>query len=951
MRAPIFAYIEETRYATFMAPMHRKIARKAFAVAMFWLATLSPAFAQLTINGVVDKTVYTDAVTFNVPAQAGYTYSILLNTNPVASGASVLVDQPDFYQLNVGRVETATGNVTNRLIRFIVVASERGDTEWGLPPHTPLPVVNSSSNEFAGGLLRIMAPQNFPTGYEIPLVCWIDNPEGHAIRGNGVLAASGHPSIQIKRGVGSGFLGATNSPGALAYNPQVGGLQTNRTIHLESSTAWTSVSGPLSGNVSWPEDSRILVTTNLGIAAGATLTIGAGTIVRINPRVDITNMGSLVINGTVDRPVVFMPNSRAEPWGGFLMRTTTGEIRGSGAIFTGSGANPSWFGASGNPSSHRTEQALFFCNGGQRIDLTDSAAIYLAGQLGHSVNATTTVNFNHFLMQRCTTGGEYTGANFTVNDSAFIECPDDSSNFVDGDNDGIYLVNGTHFFTNSLIGWTKDDGIDSGGSGYGPLTYQSCWFEATFHEGNSLSGYKNTFAHDTVYFDCGQGIEDGYNAPTGRVDHCLFAACEAGVRHGDNYPSIGNYDGYMTVTNCVLLYNHRDLFGYNWHTGGGWTNSAQLIANNNLLTLSDTNFPSNSVWDSSQDGWRLGSLGGVGQVGIGFAVRSGPKTPANFPKGVPVGLSRFCTNRVTVDYALDSTDGTHTTGQLVFPPGLTRSFIRLPGNLNGVLRIGLANAIHGEITGNSALLIQNVAPAGPPPSVLSPLGSSWRYLDDASNQGTAWKETAFNDAGWSNGPARLGFGPDAIATTTIRKYLSGTSGPQITNFYFRRSIIVTNPADFATLQFRYQRDDGCIVYLNGTPVLTNNMPAGPVTYLTFAATTITPVAETQRFWTNTWPASLLRQGANVIASEVHQSTATSSDIAWELELQGLPAPAQVAVTASRLGGDLLIYWSDANFALESSDQVTGPWAAVAAATSPWQVNPADTQKFFRLHKR
>src|SRR6185295_16653094 len=142
-----------------------------------------------------------------------------------------------------------------------------------------------------------------------------------------------------------------------------------------------------------------------------------------------------------------------------------------------------------------------------------SAAIYLAGQFSHSVNGagnSYAIQLTRFLMQRTISGGEFTKANFTVNDSAFIECPDDSVDFEDGDNVALYLVGGTHNFTNTLFGWTKDDGIDSGGtddstSGQARINYQSCWFEATFHEGNSLSGYKNISSRDTVYFDCGQG--------------------------------------------------------------------------------------------------------------------------------------------------------------------------------------------------------------------------------------------------------------------------------------------------------------------------------------------------------------------------------------------------------------------------------------------------------------
>jgi hypothetical protein len=41
------------------------------------------------------------------------------------------------------------------------------------------------------------------------------------------------------------------------------------------------------------------------VPANLSLTIGAGTIVKLNPLVNITNSGSMLINGTPDRPVVF----------------------------------------------------------------------------------------------------------------------------------------------------------------------------------------------------------------------------------------------------------------------------------------------------------------------------------------------------------------------------------------------------------------------------------------------------------------------------------------------------------------------------------------------------------------------------------------------------------------------------------------------------------------------
>jgi hypothetical protein len=301
-----------------------------------------------------------------------------------------------------------------------------------------------------------------------------------------------------------------------------------------------------------------------------------------------------------------------------------------------------------------------------------------------------------------------------------------------------------------------------------------------------------------------------------------------------------------------------------------------------------------------------------------------------------------------VDYTFDSTEGIHSSATLVFPPGKMRNYIPLPVSFTGVLRISLVNPVNADLTGSRTLFLQNLSSATA--SVLSPLGASWRYLDDGSDQGTAWRAPGFNDSTWSNGIARLGFGGDAAATTIIRRYLSGNSGPQFTNYYFRRAIIVTNPMDFAMLQFRYQRDDGCIVYLNGTAVITNNMPPGPATNHTFAATTISGAAETQRFWTNTVSPALLQPGTNVMAAEVHQSTPASSDIAWELEVQGLRPSSPARIAISRLGGDAFLYWSDATFSLQQSDNTDGAWGSVSGAKSPVPLIPGDSSKFFRLRK-
>jgi len=284
-------------------------------------------------------------------------------------------------------------------------------------------------------------------------------------------------------------------------------------------------------------------------------------------------------------------------------------------------------------------------------------------------------------------------------------------------------------------------GIDSGGtdsasSGFARIHFEACWFEGTFHEGNSLSGFKDVSSFQTVYLNCGQGIEDGYNAPTGRVVRGLFLNCQSGARHGDNYEDIGNYDGRLTVTDSILLDNHRDLLVYNWRLNG-WTNAwGQFFATNNLLTALDTNFPNNQVFQPASDAWRLSAFQAAGRVGAAMTLWPGHAALTNLPDGVPVGLSRFSSNVVTVNYRVDGTDVAAVSDTLVFTPGLVQRFIPLPAGFQGVVRVSLEGGQNVELTGLRAVYLQSAPASG---ATLVSMGAIWRYLDTGVNLSNAWR--------------------------------------------------------------------------------------------------------------------------------------------------------------------------------------------------------------------
>ncbi|HXI51251.1 MAG TPA: hypothetical protein VNH84_07095, partial [Candidatus Saccharimonadales bacterium] len=104
-------------------------------------------------------------------------------------------------------------------------------------------------------------------------------------------------------------------------------------------------------------------------------------------------------------------------------------------------------------------------------------------------------------------------------------------------------------------------------------------------------------------------------------------------------------------------------------------------------------------------------------------------------------------------------------------------------------------------------------------------GSVWKYLDNGSDQGTAWRAPGFNDGAWASGPAQLGYGDGDEAT--IVSFGPDSANKYITT-YFRRTFNVSNVSSYTNLAVQLLRDDAGVVYLNGTEIFRSpNLPAPP----------------------------------------------------------------------------------------------------------------------------
>jgi len=203
-------------------------------------------------------------------------------------------------------------------------------------------------------------------------------------------------------------------------------------------------------------------------------------------------------------------------------------------------------------------------------------------------------------------------------------------------------------------------------------------------------------------------------------------------------------------------------------------------------------------------------------------------------------------------------------------------------------------------------------------------GSVWKYKDDGASQGIAWRAPGFDDSSWPSGPAELGYGDGDEAT--VVGYGPNPNDRYITT-YFRRTFAVADPAAFRSLALEIVRDDGAVVFLNGTEVYRSNMPSTQIGHLTRASTQIGG-ADEDGYWGLDVAPGLLVAGANVLAVEVHQFSPTSTDVSFDLRLTGYQRGAPLSPAGAT--------WRY----LDTGVDPGGTWTSPGFDDSAWLSGPA-----------
>jgi hypothetical protein len=243
--------------------------------------------------------------------------------------------------------------------------------------------------------------------------------------------------------------------------------------------------------------------------------------------------------------------------------------------------------------------------------------------------------------------------------------------------------------------------------------------------------------------------------------------------------------------------------------------------------------------------------------------------------------------RLLVDDLIYVTCGLGGTTRYTFDNILPESEARYRDGFGALFGAANSNSITFRfITTNGAVMdmftVTRNARVGERSTLVSP-GSVWRYDDGGSDLGKGWTAPGFNDAGWASGSGELGYG-DADETTVIG--YGGDPNNKFITTYFRHAFTVADPTIFDSLRLLLVVDDGVIVHLNGKEVFRWNLPHTAVDSSTPASSGV--FNEDESMWRPTFidPAAL-RSGTNVLAVEIHQAGPPSSDVSFDLELEGI----------------------------------------------------------------
>ena len=208
--------------------------------------------------------------------------------------------------------------------------------------------------------------------------------------------------------------------------------------------------------------------------------------------------------------------------------------------------------------------------------------------------------------------------------------------------------------------------------------------------------------------------------------------------------------------------------------------------------------------------------------------------------------------------------------------------------VEGAYSVAVSNPVN-TITSVVATLTVNYGASTSNTVPLVPVtGKSWKYNQTTAFFNNSWIATNYNDSTWSSGNSALAV--ENLASLTPLMQTTLTIGR--TSYYFRCTFNVTSNFPPGTLlRASTYIDDGAVIYMNGREFQRVRMPSGSYNANTFAPQQAPFSGDAGLEYFYGLASTNLVLGTNVIAAEVHQASATSSDIFWAMGLDALvPLP-------------------------------------------------------------
>ena len=172
-------------------------------------------------------------------------------------------------------------------------------------------------------------------------------------------------------------------------------------------------------------------------------------------------------------------------------------------------------------------------------------------------------------------------------------------------------------------------------------------------------------------------------------------------------------------------------------------------------------------------------------------------------------------------------------------------------------------------------------------------GTVWNYLEnntdpaEGSEDRTVWTYPEFADEQWKSGKGSFGAKKGAIADlgggyipdTLLKHYIDDTK-MAVPAYFFRTDIYLNDVSDLEALEAEIAYDDAVIVYINGKNVYEGQVPEGGYDKnLAYGSANGLSAPSHDTITIN--DVSMLRDGVNTIAVELHQDRAGSSDIYFD----------------------------------------------------------------------